>query len=118
MPAEMRTVEAPLVKAQRRTGLEAVHVCLANHVTVFSLCPENSSEAASESNGRICLLEGISRKDSIQVGVREPELKMMLKGLPAPKQLSRDVSLWDQHAQASATVSQRGQAAPAGSRSW
>lgn len=53
MPAEMRTVEAPLVKAQRRTRLEAVHMCLANHVTVFSLCPENSSEAASESNGRM-----------------------------------------------------------------
>lgn len=78
MPAEMRTVEALLVKAQRRTGQEAVHVCLANHVTVFSLCPENSSEPASESNRRICLVEGISRKDSIQVGLREPELKMML----------------------------------------
>lgn len=111
MPAEMRAVEAPLVKAQRRTGLEAVHVCLANHVTVFFSCPENSSEAGSESNGQICLVEGISRKHSIQAGLREPELKMMLKGLHAPKQLSRDVSVWDQHSEASATVSQRGQAA-------
>lgn len=70
MPAEMRTVEALLVNAQTRTGLEALQVCLADHVTVFSLCPENSSEAGSESNGRICLVEGISRKDSMQAGLR------------------------------------------------
>lgn len=61
MPTEMRAVEAPHMNVQR-TGLEAIHMFLANHVTAFYLGPENSSEAGPESNGLICLVKGIFKK--------------------------------------------------------
>lgn len=44
-----------------RTRLEAK----TNHVPAFDVFPENSGEAGSESNGLICLMEGILRKGSI-----------------------------------------------------
>lgn len=44
-----------------KTRLEAK----TNHVLAFDVFPENSGEAGSESNGLICLKEGILRKGSI-----------------------------------------------------
>lgn len=50
-----------------RPGLETIHAChvLARHLAAFCLCPENS-KTELKSNGLICLVEGISKQDSIQ----------------------------------------------------
>lgn len=50
------------MEVQRRTGLEA----RSNHVAAFYVSPEKSGEAGPESNGLICLTEGILRKGGFQ----------------------------------------------------